>query len=170
MRARIAAFLLAFSSMFAHASWQEVVPDARVSGEGDLRFLGLRIYNAKLWAPGGKWADGVPFALELTYHRSISRDRFVSTSLDEIRRIQGSTVSEAQLEKWAIEMQRGFVDVSPGERIIGVFLPGQGCRFYAGNRLQHEVRDPAFARAFFAIWLDPRTRDQGLRQKLLGAG
>jgi hypothetical protein len=168
MRSRIAAFLLACSSAFVHANWQEVVPDARVSGEGDLRFLGLRIYSAKLWTPGGKWVEGVPFALELTYHRSISRERFVSTSLDEIRRIQGNAVSETQLESWAAEMRRGFVDVSPGERIVGVFLPGQGCRFYAGNQLQHEVRDPVFASAFFAIWLDPRTRDQGLRQKLMG--
>jgi len=43
-----------------------------------------------------------------------------------------------------------------------------GCRFYVGDQLQHEIRDPEFAEAFFAIWLDPRTRDPELRQQLLG--
>ncbi|MNC84230.1 hypothetical protein D3C75_1386630 [compost metagenome] len=48
-------------------------------------------------------------------------------------------------------------------------LPGVGVRFYAGTQLQHEVRDHDFARAFFAIWLDPRTRNPELRAQLLGA-
>ncbi len=65
-------------------------------------------------------------------------------------------------------MRRAFVDVLPGQRITGVFLPGWGCRFYVGDQLQHEIRDPEFADAFFAIWLDPRTRDPELRQQLLG--
>jgi len=39
---------------------------------------------------------------------------------------------------------------------------------YVGDQLQHEIRDPEFAEAFFAIWLDPRTRDPELRQQLLG--
>jgi hypothetical protein len=32
------------------------------------------------------------------------------------------------------------------------------------------IDDPVFARAFFAIWLDPRTREPQLRNRLLGKG
>lgn len=164
------AWLFCLFCSAASANWQENVPGARMLGEGDLRFWGFRIYTARLWSPASALQPDSPFALELTYHRAISRKDFVQTSLDEIRRLSGETVSEAALRAWQAEMQQAFVDVQPGDRITGVYLPGIGCRFYVGERLQHEVRDPEFARAFFAIWLDPRTRDQGLRQKLLGSG
>ncbi|MNN97253.1 hypothetical protein D3C81_2163890 [compost metagenome] len=65
-------------------------------------------------------------------------------------------------------MQQAFVDVRPGMRITGVYMPGQGCRFYVDGKLSRAIADPRFARAFFAIWLDPRARDQQLRQRLLG--
>jgi hypothetical protein len=60
------------------------------------------------------------------------------------------------------------VDVRPGTRITGLYLPGHGCRFYVDGQLSLEVTDPALARAFFAIWLDPRSRDARLRERLLG--
>ncbi|MDW9404478.1 hypothetical protein GE454_15495, partial [Pseudomonas soli] len=106
--------------------------------------------------------------LELSYHRSLSRETLVKASLEEMRRLGAGTVTTQQFDAWAREMQAAFVDVRPGMRITGVFLPQTGCRFYVDGRLRHEVADVAFARAFFAIWLDPRTRDPQLRQRLLG--
>jgi hypothetical protein len=64
-------------------------------------------------------------------------------------------------------MRAAFVDVRPGMRITGLYLPGQGCRFYVDGQLRAEVADPVRP-AFFAIWLDPRARDPQLRQRLLG--
>ncbi|MNT77935.1 hypothetical protein D3C72_2171120 [compost metagenome] len=78
-------------------------------------------------------------------------------------------MSAVQLAGWRGQMLQAFVDVEPGSRITGVHLPGQGARFYVGRELKHEVRDQEFARAFFAIWLDPRTRNPELRAQLLGA-
>ena len=161
-------WLLCLLSSGALAGWQEVLPEARVIGGGELRLFGFRIYNARLWSPQQPFTVDAPFALELTYHRTISRDDLVAASLKEIRRLNGSAVDEAQLARWRLEMLRAFVDVKPGERITGVHLPGQGARFYAGQRLQHEIADSAFARAFFDIWLDPRTRNPELRARLLG--
>ncbi|EWC40095.1 chalcone isomerase family protein [Stutzerimonas stutzeri] len=150
------------------ADWRDAVPDARLVGEGQLRFFGFRIYDARLWSSSTPVRPDTPFALELTYHRAIGRDDFVRTSLEEIQRLSGASVGAARLARWQAEMQQAFVDVRPNERITGVFLPGRGCRFYVNDRLQHEVADPAFADAFFAIWLDPRSRDQKLRRNLLG--
>ncbi|WP_312955154.1 chalcone isomerase family protein [Pseudomonas songnenensis] len=164
----IIAGLLCLVPVLAAANWRESVPQARLVGEGELRFFGLRIYDARLWSQQAPLQAQAPFALELTYHRAISREDFVRTSLQEIQRLSGEAVDSARLRQWRAEMQQAFVDVTPGERITGVFLPGRGCRFYVNDRLQHEVDDPAFAEAFFAIWLDPRSRDQKLRRNLLG--
>jgi hypothetical protein len=87
----------------------------------------------------------------------------VQASVDEIKRLAGSGVSPAQLARWQGQMQQSFVDVQAGTRITGVYLPGQGARFFVGQQLQHEIDDPQFARAFFDIWLDPRTRNPELR-------
>ncbi|MNZ98404.1 hypothetical protein D3C78_1176860 [compost metagenome] len=161
--------LLCLLSTGALANWQESLPEARVVGAGELRLFGLRIYSARLWSPAQPLAPDSPFALELTYHRAISREQLVDASVREIRRLYGDAVSAVQLAGWRGQMLQAFVDVEPGSRITGVHLPGQGARFYVGRELKHEVRDQEFARAFFAIWLDPRTRNPELRAQLLGA-
>jgi len=152
----------------ALAAWQEVVPGARIIGTGEFRVFGFDVYNARLWSAARPLTLDQPFALELIYQRSISREDLVQASVDEIQRLSGTSVSAGQLEEWKVQMQRSFVDVQAGMRITGVYLPGQGAQFYVGQQRQHEVKDPQFARAFFAIWLDPRTRNPDLRQQLLG--
>lgn len=161
-------WLLALLAGHALANWQEALPGARIIGAGEFRWFGFDVYNARLWSAAKPLASDQPFALELIYQRKISRDDLVQASVDEIRRLSGESVSVAQLEAWQKQMQQAFVDVQAGTRITGVYLPGQGARFYVGQRLQHEVNDPAFARAFFDIWLDPRTRNPQLREQLMG--
>lgn len=158
---------LCLASGMAAASWRQALPEARLQGAGEMRFLGLRIYSAQLWSQAPLAAPGQPFALELTYHRSISRQALVRTSLEEITRLAGELAPERRA-RWEHEMRLAFVDVEPGRRIAGLYLPGTGARFYVDERLRHEIRDPAFAEAFFAIWLDPRTRAPDLRRQLLG--
>ncbi|WP_064120028.1 chalcone isomerase family protein [Pseudomonas fluorescens] len=150
------------------ANWQDAVPGAQIIGTGDFSVFGFDVYNARLWSAARPLMDGQPFALELIYRRSISRDDLVKASVDEIKRLAGSSVSPAQLAGWQLQMQQSFVDVQAGTRITGVYLPGQGARFFVGQQLQHEIDDPLFARAFFDIWLDPRTRSPELREQLLG--
>ncbi|WP_180700151.1 chalcone isomerase family protein [Pseudomonas crudilactis] len=150
------------------ANWQDAVPGAQIIGTGDYSVFGFDVYNARLWSAARPLVDGQPFALELIYRRSISRDDLVKASVDEIKRLADGRVSPAQLAGWQIQMQQSFVDVQAGTRITGVYLPGQGARFFVGQQLQHEIDDPLFARAFFAIWLDPRTRSPELREQLLG--
>lgn len=153
----------------AWANWQEAVPGAQIIGRGEFSVFGFDVYNAHLWSASRPLADGQPFALELIYQRSISRDDLVQASVDEIKRLAGNTISPAQLAAWQVQMRQSFIDVQAGTRITGVYLPGQGARFFVGQQLQHEINDPRFARAFFDIWLDPRTRNPELREQLLGA-
>ncbi|MHA6160535.1 chalcone isomerase family protein [Pseudomonas sichuanensis] len=152
----------------ACADWRTTLPQVHLTGSGDFSWFGLRLYSARLFSAGSPQSWDEPFALELRYHRALSRDTLVDASLTEMRRLAAQPPSPQTLERWANNMRAAFVDVRPGMRITGLYLPGQGCRFYIDGQLRAEVADPAFARAFFAIWLDPRARDPQLRQRLLG--
>lgn len=153
-------------------NWRQVLPQAKLLGSGEFRWWGFSIYTAKMWQQAPNKEGGLDpkasFALELTYHKSISRARFVDSSIDEIRRIHGKQFDEDKLSLWRQYMEKAFTDVSSGDQLIGVFIPGKGCQFYSQHRLLAEISDEIFASVFFSIWLDPRTKDQQLRQQLLG--
>jgi len=160
--------LLCLGGMPAQASWRAEVPEAQVIGQGEFTLFGFRIYSARLLATSDRFNADQPFALELTYHRAISRDDLVEASLEQISLQTGVAPTPEQLQRWQMEMQKAFVDVDSGEQIIGVYLPGRGCQFYVGEQLQHEIADPLFAQAFFDIWLGTDTSEPQLRKQLLG--
>jgi hypothetical protein len=143
-----------------------LAPGWQVLGSGEARFIGVHLYDASLWVAGPGYREDVPFALVLTYSRAFSRSLLVSTSLDEMRRLGGA--DEARLARWKLSLEQVFPDVAAGETIVGVHVPGRGAVFYHQGRLSGELADPAFAKAFFAIWLDSRTRVPALRARLLG--
>ena len=161
-------WLLVLLSCQALANWQDSLPGAQVIGSGDFRKYGFDVYSARLWSTSRPLAGDQPFALELIYQRSISCEDLVNASVREIKRLSGTSVSAEQLASWQTQMQQSFVDVQAGTRLTGVYLPGQGARFFLGQELLREVKDLQFAQAFFAIWLDPRTSNPELRQQLLG--
>ncbi|WP_371261188.1 chalcone isomerase family protein [Pseudomonas sp. Q12-87] len=160
--------LLAFYAFPAFADWRSALPGARLIGQGDFTRFGFDVYQARLWSAAPSPSLDTAFALELDYRRSIGKETLVQTSLEEIQRINGAPLDAQRLDAWRTHMRLAFVDVKPGSRITGVYLPGHGCRFYVDEQLSHAIDDPPFARAFFAIWLDPKTQDKQLRKQLLG--
>jgi hypothetical protein len=143
------------------------LPGANWRGGGAMRFLGMRIYDARLWSPVAVTGDGAsqPLALELIYARSIQSDLIVSSSLREMQRV--GPFSDEQSSRWARAMAPLFPNIQAGDRITGVQRPGQSARFFFNGVLRGEVIDPEFTRLFFGIWLSPRTSDPQLRQQLL---
>lgn len=160
---------LLLSGLCSAASWQDELPQAERLGDGELSWLGFRIYHATLWAQQRPFQPQAPFALQLHYYRDISRRRLVQTSLDEMRRLRGAGLDAATLAQWQRALERAFTDVTAGDELIGVYLPGHGMRLYNQQRLLADIDDAGLARAFFGIWLDRDTRDQDLRRKLMGA-
>ena len=132
-------------------------------GSGVLRRFGFRVYRATLWA-GTLDPLKPPYALELEYALSIAGERLASTSIEEMRGL--GIGSEQQYQRWGEELKRLFPDVRSGERIVGIHLP-EGAVFYHQSRLLGRIDDPAFARAFFAIWLDPQSSAPDVRAALL---
>lgn len=135
-------------------------------GQGTLRYLGLRIYDATLWAPPHGWRADGPYVLELIYARGITGARLASSTVEEIRKQR--SLSPAQLQAWEQRLQALFPDVESGDRLAAIRIPGQGIAFHAGARSLGRIEDEWFADAFFGIWLGVDTREPDLRARLLG--
>lgn len=145
------------------------MPGARLAGEGSFRWMGLKIYDAVLWVghsgldPATPFAHG--FALDLAYARNLEGRKIAQASSEQIEKLgEGSADQRAA---WARHMEQLFPDVTEGSHITGVYLPGRGANFYRDGKRLGEITDPDFARAFFSIWLDPRTSAPDLRTALL---
>ena len=145
------------------------LPAAQLQGSGRMRFFGLLVYDARLWAdkpvPAADWA-AAPFALELEYARGLNGEQIAERSLVEMKR-QGEIAADTA-RRWLATMKTIFPDVKEGDRITGLNLPGKAARFFVNGSLRGEVPEPDFARAFFGIWLSPRSSEPALRQALLG--
>ena len=141
------------------------LPALKRLGEGRLRFLGIHVYDSSLWAPGPFGFDK-PFALDIRYALNIKGRALSERSIQEMKGI-GFTDPE-KLKRWEAAMDRVFPDIKPGDRLVGIHVPGKEARFYSNDRLLGAVADAEFARAFFGIWLDEKTSEPKLRAKLLG--
>lgn len=140
-----------------------------LQGSGTLHWFGIKIYEAKLFTPGQldpAQLPSKPFALELTYARDFSGASIAERSSDEIKRLGFGNTEMRQ--SWQQRMQAVFPNVRAGDRIRGVHRPGAGVSFFHNDKPIGAIEDSEFARAFFAIWLDPRTAKPSLRKELLG--
>lgn len=135
-------------------------------GEGTLRWFGFKVYDATLWAARAQADFSAPLRLELRYARALSGAAIAERSDEEIARL-GFGSPEARA-RWLDAMRRLFPDVEAGDALAGEHLPERGARFYRNGAPLGEVPDPEFSRAFFSIWLDPRTSAPALRASLLG--
>jgi len=142
----------------------------RLQGEGRLRFLGLHVYDIRLWAPGGlvpaeRWAAS-PLALEIAYARALDGKLIAERSLKEMQR--AGPIPTAVGERWLQAMTQIFPDVRAGDRITGLYRPEGEARFFHNGHERGTVGDPEFVRRFFGIWLAESTSEPALRERLLG--
>lgn len=144
------------------------LPAVALAGQDTMRVWGFEVYHASLWVVPG--FDGAayaqhPFALELRYLRNFSGADIAMRSLREMRR-QGP-IEPSTEARWQAQMRAVFPDVKTNDRITGIHQPGVGAVFFYNDRPLGEIRDPAFAKAFFGIWLSPQTSEPTLRSALL---
>ncbi len=143
----------------------------RLLGQGLLRFLGIEVYRARLWASPGFRPDdfaALPLALELEYRLDFKAEAIARRSLDEMRRL--GRFNEEQAQRWQQALRAALPDVKAGDRLVGLHRPGVGAVFQQHGRTVGEVADPEFSRLFFGIWLSPATSEPALRQALIGPG
>jgi hypothetical protein len=155
---------LTLSTAFAASIFTPLLPGAQQVGQGIFSRFGWSVYEARLYAPDGRYDPNKPFVLSLTYERTIAGDRLVQASLDEMRKL-GAPVDERP--EWGPALSRVLPNVSKGVTLTGVYRPGEGATFYQQDIETGRI-DDALARSFFGVWLDPRTSEPALRQALLG--
>ncbi|WP_371875603.1 chalcone isomerase family protein [Duganella aceris] len=162
----LCALLLASGPLHAAPDYvTQELGNPRLSGQGTFTWFGLTIYSAELWVGPQGYSATAPLVLDLRYARSLSGRKIAEASVDQMEKTGAG--SEAQRAAWLQKMKAIFPDVQEGSRLSGVFLPGQGMRFYRDGKELAMVADPAFAQAFVGIWLDPATSAPKLRAALL---
>jgi Chalcone isomerase-like len=145
------------------------MPDVKVRGGGELTFLGLSIYDARLYRDAGAQGDCAPdepFALQLTYKRRLYGEKIAARSVEEMTKLGYGTAE--QRARWGELLKKMLPDVEAGDFLTGVNMPKRGVRFYQNGKPIGVIDDREFAQAFFGIWLDPRTSEPALRKQLLG--
>ncbi|QJW85951.1 hypothetical protein HK414_27375 [Ramlibacter terrae] len=147
---------------------QAASPSLQPAGRGALTFLGLRVYEARLWvAPDFRQARFAehPLALELHYQRDLRAADIAARSVQEMRR--GGAMADEEANRWRAQLQQALPDVRAGDRIVGLHAPGQGLAFLVNGRGSGSIADPKLAARFFGIWLAPSTSEPALRTALL---
>jgi Chalcone isomerase-like len=162
----VLALCLANSVHAGPAHIDAAVPEARLSGSGQFTWFGLKIYKAELYVGAAGYRPDAPFALDLRYDRALKGAKIAEASEEQMEKIGAG--SKAQRQQWLDRMRALFPDVKEGQHITGINVPGVGARFLLDGAPLGAIDDPAFARAFFAIWLDPATTAPALRRSLLG--
>jgi hypothetical protein len=143
-------------------------------GQGTLRYFGFSIYQAQLWAgqrppeAGLSWAQQ-PVLLSLHYQRDFKGEDIAQRSFEEMQRHPLMRASDHAA--WLAALKALMPDVRTGERLIGVYQPGQGLQLWHDGASLRELGtapDALMAQVFMGIWLDPSTSQPELRQRLLG--
>ena len=134
-------------------------------GEGNYRKLGFKIYHVSLWAPEGIWDNSKPYALELEYARSLSKETLVDAVMDDIR--DQGIADDKTLALWQDVLNASLPAVEENDAIIGLAIPGKKSLLFYNGKAITSIDDQTFSQAFFNIWLG-QTANESLRKKLLG--
>jgi len=153
----------------APAEVREVLGDARLQGQERFRWFGFSVYDIRLWVKAPlsteAWVSR-PFALELTYARSLEGQAIAEKSLEEMQAQE--TIDAQRQASWLSFMQSAFPNVEEGDRLTGIYRPDGGAAFYFNGRETASTDDADFARLFFGIWLSSDTSEPALRRALFG--
>lgn len=170
--AALAPFRAPLADESLRASFEEVIRNAlgspRLAGEAQLRFLGLRVYDARLWVGRGfdaeRWGEH-PLALELIYRRAFTAAAIARRSVEEITRQR--PLPAEQFARWQTALSQWLPDVQPGDRLIGFHQPGEGMALWRSGHPQRVIKDTDLSTLFFGIWLSRQTSEPGMREALL---
>ncbi|MFT6276631.1 MAG: hypothetical protein ACJAZ0_002740 [Halioglobus sp.] len=134
-------------------------------GEGSMRWLFFQLYEAKLLSPDGVYEQSKwPLALELTYQREIAKVDLVEATKVEWQRMEVDYVAgwlEALVDFWPDVVKGDVLVFHVDESAVG--------RFYYNGELIGKQQDEIFSSAFLSIWLSEQSRNQSLKNRLVGA-
>lgn len=139
------------------------LPGAQVRGTATLRFLGLPLYQARLFTVKGAALDwGKDFGIELTYLRNLSQYDLVEATMREFKRTGGALPLEAQLNSC-------FDAVKKGDRYLAVSNGADAIGFWRNGKRTCTLSYPQIKSRFMGIFVGDNTRSKSFTQKLTGS-
>lgn len=131
-------------------------------GQATFRYLGLQVYEARLFTEGGGPLDwSQDFGLELTYQRKLSQNDLVEATLREMKRMGNVPPIRAQLE-------RCYQGVRPGDRYLAVSKGPDQVSFWRNDRAVCTLSQKGIKTHFMAIFLSENSRSPRFTRALLG--
>lgn len=143
----------------------EYIENPGVVGTAKFEFIFWDVYIATLYAPSGNFDSDKPFALSLKYLRDFEGSAIAERSVKEMQH-QGFDDQTKSVE-WEKAMLDMFPNVKKGQTIIGIADASGHAHFYLEQRPLGVIADAEFTQRFFDIWLNEKTSESKLREKLL---
>jgi hypothetical protein len=142
-----------------------VLNPAKLQGSGRFNWWGFHIYDASFYRAGE--LSSQEFAIDIRYQKSFTGAAIANSSAEEMKKMG---VPDAQSALWGKELAKIFPNIEPGQALTAVYAPKQGTIFYHDGKRIAQIPSVEFSKAFFGIWLDPKTSAPKLRSELLGQG
>lgn len=131
-------------------------------GQGRMTYWGFTLYDAKLYT--SKEPKG-GIALDIQYLRQFEAKDLAKQTLEELKKLG---ISDTQRAEWADPLAKAFKTVQVGDSITAIKKPQGSTQFFYNGQYISEIPGESFAKAFFGIWLHPKTSAPQLRKVLLG--
>ena len=160
--AALLSLLLAAPGALAASPLTSELTDPELRGSSTFRFLGLPIYDARLYTPGGapfSWSED--FGLQLTYRKTIAKKALVDSTLDEMARQGNPAPTKSKLAACMRPVSKGdsYLAISKGPDQVEFWLNGvQTCT----------LSSPGIKRSFMSIFLGNDTRSASFTRQLKG--
>ncbi len=148
---------------FSQASTaKSVLSTAQVRGEATFRFIGLPIYEARLFTNDGAPLDwDKDFGIELNYLRNLTEKDLVESTLKELDRMGNSLPVREQLTQC-------FDDVSKGDRYLAVSRGQDQIGFWRNGVHVCTLSYPQIKQHFMAIFVGDNSRSKSFTRRLKG--
>ncbi|QWD69971.1 chalcone isomerase family protein [Polynucleobacter sp. UB-Siik-W21] len=158
------AFLFSANSNARELTYiNEALNPAKLQGSGKLTWWGFHIYDANFYR--GASTNASAFALDLRYQKSFTGVAIAKSSADEMKKLG---VPDTQAQAWEKQLATFMPNVESGQNLTAIYAPNQGTTFYFEGKPLAQIPGADFSKAFFGIWLDPKTSAPKLREQLLG--
>ncbi len=161
-RAGLLSLALLAPGGLAASPLSDAINDPELRGSATFRFLGLPLYDAKLYTPGGaafNWNED--FGLQLTYRKNLKQKALVESTLEEMARQGNPAPTEAQL-------QTCFQAVSKGDSYLAIAQGPNRVSFWRNGSKTCTLTNSGITRSFMSIFLGDNTRSASFTQQLKG--
>jgi hypothetical protein len=154
---------LFFAPMLAQASViDSALSEAELRGKAVFRFVGIPIYEARLFTTAGAPLDwSRDFGIELEYMRKIGKEYLVGSTMDEFARTGPPPPVKDKLA-------RCFDDVEKGDRYLAITQGQNQIGFWRNGVPVCTLSHPQIARRFMSIFVGDTTRSASFTRRLKG--